>query len=117
MTAGGFEYQTYALAAHGLAALQQGTAEVLGVRPDDSASISETTVYRMRRNYKARPSQEAERTTSPIPVSYRACQGHSAFVASSERRRVPYDPGLARCHGPLPHITDMETLLESMVGK
>eukprot|EP00959_Pyramimonas_sp_CCMP1952_P182499 3816259-Pyramimonas_sp.AAC.1 len=95
MTAGGFEYQTYALAAHGLAALQQGAVEVLGVLPEDSASISETTVYGMWCNYKAWPSQEAERATSPIPVFYRACQGHSTFVASIERMHVPYDPGLA----------------------
>eukprot|EP00959_Pyramimonas_sp_CCMP1952_P179032 3742643-Pyramimonas_sp.AAC.1 len=30
---------------------------------------------------------------------------------------VPYDPGLARCPGSLLHITDMETLLESMTGE
>eukprot|EP00959_Pyramimonas_sp_CCMP1952_P055203 1153962-Pyramimonas_sp.AAC.1 len=30
---------------------------------------------------------------------------------------VPYDPGLARLRGSLLHITDMETLLESTVGK
>eukprot|EP00959_Pyramimonas_sp_CCMP1952_P403904 8463598-Pyramimonas_sp.AAC.1 len=30
---------------------------------------------------------------------------------------APYDPGLARCHGPLLHITDMETLVESRVGE
>eukprot|EP00959_Pyramimonas_sp_CCMP1952_P371596 7781143-Pyramimonas_sp.AAC.1 len=95
MTEDGFEYQTYALAAHNLAALQPGAAEVLGVLPDDSASISETTVYRMWCDCKTWPSQGAERTTSPIPVIYRACQGHSTFVVSIERMHVPYDPGLA----------------------
>eukprot|EP00959_Pyramimonas_sp_CCMP1952_P046038 961646-Pyramimonas_sp.AAC.1 len=100
MTADGFEYQTYALAAHGLAALQQGTAEVLRVLPEDSASTSETTVYGMWCNYTAWPSQEAERATSPTPVFYRACRGHSTVVASIERMCVPYVPGLARCHGP-----------------
>eukprot|EP00959_Pyramimonas_sp_CCMP1952_P015198 321668-Pyramimonas_sp.AAC.1 len=30
---------------------------------------------------------------------------------------VPYDPGQARSHGPLLHITDLQTLLESTVGE
>ncbi len=92
MTEDGFEYQTYALAAHGLAALQPGAVEVLGVLPDDSASINETTVCRMWRDYKTWPSQGAERTAPPISVFYRACQGHSTFVASIKRVDVPYDP-------------------------
>eukprot|EP00959_Pyramimonas_sp_CCMP1952_P422908 8859003-Pyramimonas_sp.AAC.1 len=71
----------------------------------------------MWHGYKAWPSRGAERTNSPIPVFYRTCQGHSTFVASLEIMHVPYDPGLARCHGPLLHITDMETLVESMVGE
>eukprot|EP00959_Pyramimonas_sp_CCMP1952_P094524 1977204-Pyramimonas_sp.AAC.1 len=95
MTEDGFEYQTYALAAHGLAALQPRAVEVLGVLPDDSASINEATVYNMCRDYKTWPSQGAEITTSPIPVFSRACQGHSTFAASIERMYVPYDPGLA----------------------
>eukprot|EP00959_Pyramimonas_sp_CCMP1952_P045785 956779-Pyramimonas_sp.AAC.1 len=74
MTADGFDYQTYALAAHGLAALQQGTVEVLGVLPDDSASISETTAHIMWRNYKAWPSQEDEDYLS-----------HSCFLSSVPR--------------------------------
>eukprot|EP00959_Pyramimonas_sp_CCMP1952_P411556 8624284-Pyramimonas_sp.AAC.1 len=95
MTEDGFGYQTYALAAHGPAALQPGAVEVLGVLPDDRASIKETIVYKMWRDYKSWPSQWAERTTSPIPVFNRACQRHSTFVASIERMCEPYDPGLA----------------------
>eukprot|EP00959_Pyramimonas_sp_CCMP1952_P109079 2281313-Pyramimonas_sp.AAC.1 len=76
MGEGGFGYQTYALAAHGLAALQPGTVEVIGVLPDDSASIKETAVYIMWREFKAWPVQGEERTNSPITVFYRGCQGH-----------------------------------------
>eukprot|EP00959_Pyramimonas_sp_CCMP1952_P377278 7902118-Pyramimonas_sp.AAC.1 len=48
---------------------------------------------------------------------YRARQGHSTLVASTERMHVPYGPGQARSHGPLLHITDSQSLLDSTVGK
>eukprot|EP00959_Pyramimonas_sp_CCMP1952_P364172 7626018-Pyramimonas_sp.AAC.1 len=67
MTEDGFGYQTYALAARGLAALQPGTVEVLGVLPDGNASIKETAVHNMWREFKAWPVQGEERTKSPIP--------------------------------------------------
>eukprot|EP00959_Pyramimonas_sp_CCMP1952_P296604 6204719-Pyramimonas_sp.AAC.1 len=53
----------------------------------------------------------------PIPILYRACQGHSTFAASIERMYVPYDPGQVRSHGSLLHITDLQTFLESTSGR
>eukprot|EP00959_Pyramimonas_sp_CCMP1952_P082020 1713614-Pyramimonas_sp.AAC.1 len=67
--------------------------------------------------YKACPSQERERSEIAIPIFYRACQGHSTFVASIERMCVPCDPGQVRCHGSLLHFTDMQTFLESTDGR
>eukprot|EP00959_Pyramimonas_sp_CCMP1952_P363367 7609149-Pyramimonas_sp.AAC.1 len=52
----------------------------------------------------------------PIPIFYRACQGHSTFAASIERMYVPYDPGQVRSRGSLLHITDLQTFLESTSG-
>eukprot|EP00959_Pyramimonas_sp_CCMP1952_P205374 4294999-Pyramimonas_sp.AAC.1 len=109
--------QTVALAAHGLAALQPGTVEVVGVLPEDPASIKETSVHKLWHDFKAWPLLGGERAKCPVPVFYRACQGHSTLVASIERMYAPYDLGLARCHGPLLHITDMEALMGSMVGE
>eukprot|EP00959_Pyramimonas_sp_CCMP1952_P105350 2202244-Pyramimonas_sp.AAC.1 len=63
----GFSYQSHALAAHGMAALQPETVEVLGVLPADSDDISGTSVYSMWQNYKAWPSQTRERSAVAIP--------------------------------------------------
>eukprot|EP00959_Pyramimonas_sp_CCMP1952_P087156 1823565-Pyramimonas_sp.AAC.1 len=112
----GYEHQTVALAAHGLAALQPGTVEVLGVLPDDLACIKETRVYEQWHDFKSWPLHMDERASCPVPVFYSARQGHSMFVASIERMYAPYDPGLARCRGPLLHIADMEALAGSMLG-
>eukprot|EP00959_Pyramimonas_sp_CCMP1952_P431927 9045665-Pyramimonas_sp.AAC.1 len=112
----GYEHPTGALAAHGLAALQPGTAEVPGVLPDDLACINDARVNEQWHDFKSWPIYADERSKCPAPVFYRACQGHSMFVACIERMCVPYAPGLARRHGPLLHIADNEALMGSMLG-
>eukprot|EP00959_Pyramimonas_sp_CCMP1952_P329922 6907861-Pyramimonas_sp.AAC.1 len=112
----GYEYQAVALAAHGLAALQPGTVEILGIPSIALACISDTRLHIHQRDFMSWPDNTGGRHRCPIPIFYRACQGHSTFVASIERTYAPYDPGLARCHGPLLHITDMEALTASMLG-
>eukprot|EP00959_Pyramimonas_sp_CCMP1952_P104388 2181888-Pyramimonas_sp.AAC.1 len=52
----------------------------------------------------------------PMPIFYRACQGHSTFTASIERMYVPCDPGQDRSHGSLLHITSLQTFLGSTGG-
>eukprot|EP00959_Pyramimonas_sp_CCMP1952_P352155 7378552-Pyramimonas_sp.AAC.1 len=56
-----------------------------GALPENDASIKETVVYELWRDFKAWPLQGDERTKCPIPVFYRACQGDSTCVASIER--------------------------------
>eukprot|EP00959_Pyramimonas_sp_CCMP1952_P199685 4176855-Pyramimonas_sp.AAC.1 len=106
----GYRHQTVALAVHGLAALQPGTVGVSGIQAGAIVCLSETALYPRWRDFLSWPDATGGRTACPIPIFYRACQGHSALVASIERMYAPYDPGLARCHGPLLHITDMDTL-------
>eukprot|EP00959_Pyramimonas_sp_CCMP1952_P151188 3163945-Pyramimonas_sp.AAC.2 len=69
----GFDCQTCALAAHYLSALQPGTVEVLGVLPEDVASMKEIVVYEWWRDFKAWPLQGDERTKCPIPLRGCAC--------------------------------------------
>eukprot|EP00959_Pyramimonas_sp_CCMP1952_P240328 5022262-Pyramimonas_sp.AAC.1 len=85
----GYTFQTYALAAHGLAALQPGTVEVLGVLPVDVANIKKASVHTLWRDFRAWSLQGEQRANCPIPVFYPACRGHSTFVAPIEKMCAP----------------------------
>eukprot|EP00959_Pyramimonas_sp_CCMP1952_P131266 2744617-Pyramimonas_sp.AAC.1 len=52
----------------------------------------------------------------PMPIFYRARQGHSTCAASIERMYVPCDPGQVSSGGSLLHVTDLQTFLESTSG-
>eukprot|EP00959_Pyramimonas_sp_CCMP1952_P198662 4155358-Pyramimonas_sp.AAC.1 len=103
----GFTFQSYALAAHSLAALPSGTVEVLGIFPNDSPKIVGTQINAMWEQHKGGSLQEENGREMPMPMFYRACQGHSTFVASVERMYVPCDPGQVRSHGCLLHFTGL----------
>ena len=61
-------------------------------------------------------SERSARERLPIPIFFRACQGHLCLAHSIERMLAPYEPGLARCHGLLLHVTDHDTIKASMQG-
>eukprot|EP00959_Pyramimonas_sp_CCMP1952_P303849 6358633-Pyramimonas_sp.AAC.1 len=51
-----------------------------------------------------------KRECRQIPVSYRACRGHSCFVRNIERMYAPYELGMARCHGSLLHTASIDAI-------
>ena len=124
--ADGYTNHTVALAAHGVAALAPGSVEVLGLPASKRDLLTPGSDF--AKAWEAfldppamdtGPTSAADRATRarlPIPVFYRACQGHSCFVPAIERMLAPYEPGLSRCHGPLVHVTNHEALMESMMG-
>eukprot|EP00959_Pyramimonas_sp_CCMP1952_P006638 138601-Pyramimonas_sp.AAC.1 len=57
-----------------------------------------------------------ERAARPMPLFFRACQGHSWFAHSIERMYAAYEFGMAWCHGYLLHITSLESIQESTLG-
>ena len=115
MRADGYAYETMALAVHGLAAAQPGALEVLGLRASDAHLLAGTELGGLHEAFLHWPVKG--RADRPIPVFFRACQGHSVYAADIERMYAPYDPGLAWCHGPLVHVTSMEAVIQSMMGE
>eukprot|EP00959_Pyramimonas_sp_CCMP1952_P230345 4815586-Pyramimonas_sp.AAC.1 len=62
---------------------------------------SHDTVFDEDNGDSAVSTDGAERACRPMPVFFRACQGHSCFAHSIERMYSPCESGMARCHGHL----------------
>eukprot|EP00959_Pyramimonas_sp_CCMP1952_P201430 4212254-Pyramimonas_sp.AAC.1 len=92
--------------------------DVLGVRADGVLVLDETKIlehWRSSLNPDASrdtvvdeengdiviATDRAERASKPMPVSFRACQGHSCLARSIERMYAPCVFGMARCRGHL----------------
>eukprot|EP00959_Pyramimonas_sp_CCMP1952_P225552 4716630-Pyramimonas_sp.AAC.2 len=73
----GYKHQAVALAVHGLAALQPGAVEVLGIQAGAIACLGDATLYTRWRDFLSWPDTTGGRSACPIPIFYRACQGHS----------------------------------------
>ena len=124
MTEDGYTFETVALAVHALTALPFGTVDVLGLRPTDFNCLQDSRLAREWGAFRsAEPpasagdaSRTIDRHFLPIPVYYRACQGHSLSMLCIERMYVPYEWNLARFHGPLLHVTSKEMFMKSVTA-
>ena len=74
----GFTFETVALAVHGLAVLQPGTVEILGLRAEHIDCLGEAPLAELWRQFCTKPERAA---LPPIPVFYRACQMPRTSVA------------------------------------
>eukprot|EP00959_Pyramimonas_sp_CCMP1952_P152927 3199261-Pyramimonas_sp.AAC.1 len=109
---------------HGLTTLPPGEIDVLGVRTDDIAILEQTHLIKQWRSFLNPDASHDtvvdeehgglvitidrdERAAKPMPLFFRACQGHSCFAHSIERMYAPYGLGMARCHGHLMHVTPL----------
>eukprot|EP00959_Pyramimonas_sp_CCMP1952_P003833 80951-Pyramimonas_sp.AAC.1 len=120
MTNDGVTRATTAPAMHGLTTLPPGEIDVLSVRADDIANLEQTHLIEQWRSflnpYASRDAvvdeehgdrvitiDRGERAAKPMPLFFRACQGHSCFAHSIERMHAPCEFGMARCHEHLLH--------------
>eukprot|EP00959_Pyramimonas_sp_CCMP1952_P389833 8169669-Pyramimonas_sp.AAC.1 len=71
----------------------------------------------MRTAGMIRTMEREKRERRPIPVLYRARQGHSCFVPNIERMYPPYKEGMAKCRGPILHATGIDAIKGSMAGE
>eukprot|EP00959_Pyramimonas_sp_CCMP1952_P444175 9299478-Pyramimonas_sp.AAC.1 len=131
MEADGIAHSTTALAARGLAALPPGTVEVLGIKARELDVLGYSKFAGYWREFLDPPASrdsvvdedsgdeiitidKDKRERRPIPVFYRTCQGHTCLVPNIERMYTPYEPGMAKCHGPLLRATVVDSIEESM---
>eukprot|EP00959_Pyramimonas_sp_CCMP1952_P045580 952399-Pyramimonas_sp.AAC.1 len=113
--------------------LSSGEIDVLGVKAGDIMVLDETDLIEHWQSFlNADASRDtvvdeengdavisidrAERAYRPMPVFFRACQGHSCFAHNKESMYAPCEFGMARCHGHLLHVTSFETIEESPLG-
>eukprot|EP00959_Pyramimonas_sp_CCMP1952_P188864 3950252-Pyramimonas_sp.AAC.1 len=102
--------------------LPSGDIDVLGIRADDITILEETHIIEQWRSFLHPDASRdtvvdeehgdlvitidrAARAAKPMPLFFRACQGHPSFAQSIERMYDPYEFGMARCHGHLLRAT------------
>eukprot|EP00959_Pyramimonas_sp_CCMP1952_P214638 4491862-Pyramimonas_sp.AAC.1 len=110
-----------------------GEIDVLGIKADDMLVLDETRLMEHWQSFLNPDASRdtvadeengdiviftdgAERASKPMPVFFRACQGHSCCAHSIERMSAPCEFGMARCHGQLLHVASLETIQESALG-
>eukprot|EP00959_Pyramimonas_sp_CCMP1952_P368253 7714058-Pyramimonas_sp.AAC.1 len=113
--------------------LSPGEIDVLGIMADDMMLLEQTTVSERWQSFlnpdasrdtvvdaenrnRVVSIDRAERARWPVPVFFRARQGHSCFAHSIERTYAPCEFGTAQCHGHLLHVTSLEAIKESTLG-
>ena len=112
--ADGFSNKVAALVMHGLATLRPGAVEVLVVPVGDVSCVLETDFYQVWNKSMA---EVPDSDQVAVPVFLRATQGHSTYITQISRMFVPYDfNSMSVLHGPLLHVSDLNTLKASQAG-
>ena len=110
----GLTHKTAALVMHGLATLRPGAVEVLVVPVGDVSCVLETDFHRVWNKSMA---EVPDSDQVAVPVFLRATQGHTTYVTQISRMFVPYDfNSMSVLHGPLLHVSDLNTLKASQAG-